>query len=244
MRNTRMRRWIVTGIVAAGLLGAVGAYAVNTITLTTSSVIYACQSNTNGSLRIVSATTGCKNGETPLQWNVQGVQGDTGPQGSTGPQGVKGDKGDTGATGPAGADSTVPGPTGATGPQGDPGPSGPKGDTGATGATGAAGAQGAKGQQEPGGATVWAKVAADGTLLAGSGASPQKVGTGIYWVNVSQNVHNCAAVVSTDQAQFADAAVNTIDGGTNRVAVVIWAGYDIFGGQSTRDDPFGMALFC
>jgi hypothetical protein len=91
---------------------------------------------------------------------------------------------------------------------------------------------------------VWAKVAADGTLLAGSGASSQKVGTGIYYVNVSQNVHNCAAVVSTDQAQYADAAVNTIDGGANRVVVTIWAGYDIFGGPSSQNEPFSMALFC
>ena len=91
---------------------------------------------------------------------------------------------------------------------------------------------------------MWAKVAADGTLLAGSGATISKVGTGLYYVNVSQNVHNCAAVVSTDQAQAADAAVNTIDGGANRVVVVIWAGYDIFGGASTKDEPFSMALFC
>lgn len=139
----RKRGFVVLVAVALGALLARGAaFAVSATLTSTPSVIYACQSNTNGSLRVVSATTGCKNGETAIQWNVQGPQGDTGPVGATGPKGDTGPAGNPGATGA----------TGSQGPQGDTGPagaSGPKGDTGAAGAPGATGATGPQGATGP-----------------------------------------------------------------------------------------------
>ena len=84
---------------------------------TVADVIEGCYSNTNGNIRIVDQAAQCRSTETSIEWNKQGIQGDTGPQG---PQGLKGDTGATGETGPQGL----------------------KGDTGATGETGPKGLQG------------------------------------------------------------------------------------------------------
>jgi hypothetical protein len=85
----------------------------------------------SGNLRVIDQAAGqtCNSKSTPLNWNQQGIKGDTGPQGpkgDTGMSGAQGAKGDTGATGPQGAK----GDTGNPGPQGPQGPQGPKGDTG------------------------------------------------------------------------------------------------------------------
>src|SRR5215213_5941078 len=83
-------------------------------------VIHTCinSNSTNndvkGAILINSAGTDCEGGRTPLDFNAQGLKGDTGAPG------VKGDKGDTGDTG-------------------GPGAKGDKGDTGLTGANGAKG---------------------------------------------------------------------------------------------------------
>jgi collagen triple helix repeat protein len=234
-----MRGWLLAGIVTAVLVGGGGAYAVSA--LTASDVIYACQSNTNGSLRVVSATTACKSGETAIQWNVQGVQGNTG---ATGPQGVKGD---AGATGPAGA-------TGATGQQGlkgDTGATGAAGVTGATGSqglqgdTGATGSSGATGPQGPaGGTALWAKVNSDATLVAGSHVSSVSkitaAGPGFYHVVFDQDVGNCAAIATVNNQ---DADVDTSPS-SNFVNVTTFAGYDIFGSAGDRDANFSLAVFC
>ena len=47
----------------------------------TGTVISACVQNANGSMRIVTNTTSCKNSETLLQWNQQGPAGPMGPAG-------------------------------------------------------------------------------------------------------------------------------------------------------------------
>ena len=102
-------------------LGGGAAYA-----STTADVIQGCYSNTNGNIRIVDQASQCRNTETSIEWNKQGIQGEVGPQG---PQGLKGDTGDQGPQG-------LKGDAGATG---ETGPRGPKGDTGAAGPAGPAG---------------------------------------------------------------------------------------------------------
>ncbi len=51
-------------------------------------VIQACVTVSNGSVRIVSDATSCKNGEQPIAWNQVGPQGPAGPQGVSGPVNV------------------------------------------------------------------------------------------------------------------------------------------------------------
>lgn len=74
--------------------------------------IHACVGPT-GSVRIVDASAACKTNETAVDWNVQGLKGDTGdpgpqgPKGDLGDPGVQGPKGDQGETGPAGTFSGV-----------------------------------------------------------------------------------------------------------------------------------------
>ena len=83
------------------------------------SLIHACVSNRNGTVRIVGASTACDaSRETALDWGIQGPKGD------------KGDTGDTGPTGPVG-------PMGPQGPQGEQGPMGPTGPQGPAGTGGA-----------------------------------------------------------------------------------------------------------
>jgi len=82
------------------------------------SLVHSCVAR-DGTLRIVSATTACKNGETALDWSIQGPQGPTGPTGPQGPIGPAGPQGATGQTGPQGP----------AGPQGVQGPQGPQGSS-------------------------------------------------------------------------------------------------------------------
>jgi len=98
-------------------------------------VIHACYAKSGGALRVVDASvTGCKSGETSLDWNMHGPAGQQGAAGAVGP---------IGPAGPAGS-------AGAAGPKGDAGAAGPKGDAGAAGPQGPAGPQGVKG--DPGSA--------------------------------------------------------------------------------------------
>ena len=78
----------------------------------TAGVIHGCYTKSTGTIRVIDdAVTKCKQGETALNWNVQGP---------IGPKGDKGDKGDQGIAGPAGP----AGPEGPTGPEGAQGPGG------------------------------------------------------------------------------------------------------------------------
>jgi hypothetical protein len=126
---------------------------------------------TSGQLRVRAAGTVCRSNETALNWNVQGLKGDTGPaglpgpkgspgpagaagpkgaQGNPGAQGAQGSPGQKGDTGPQGLPGAV-GATGAQGPKGDAGAAGSDGAPGAAGADGAPGAQGAQGDPGPSG---------------------------------------------------------------------------------------------
>jgi hypothetical protein len=83
--------------------------------------IHSCVNRSSGALQIVGADEACKDNETALDWNIQGIQGPTGPQGPQGIQGIQGPIGPQGLPGVPGA----AGATGAQGPQGVPGPAGP-----------------------------------------------------------------------------------------------------------------------
>ena len=76
--------------------------------------IHACVAKETKYFRASGANDTCKQGETALDWNIQGP---TGPQGAAGPAGPAGPQG---PAGPAGAQ----GPAGPQGPQGPQGPAG------------------------------------------------------------------------------------------------------------------------
>ena len=68
-----------------------------------------------------------------------------------------------------------------------------KGVTGATGATGVTGPTGATGPTGPAGISLFANVAADGTLINGSGAlSVNKTATPRYEVTFDRDISKCA----------------------------------------------------
>jgi hypothetical protein len=52
-----------------------------------------------GTVRIVKATEACKQNETALDWNGQGIAGPAGPQGPAGPPGAQGPQGPAGPSG-------------------------------------------------------------------------------------------------------------------------------------------------
>ena len=107
MNGSRLGLGIAVGVgavIAAGIVSA-------TIPDATG-VIHGCYTKSTGTIRVIDdAVTKCKQGETALNWNVQG------PIGPVGPTGPKGDRGDQGIPGPAGA-------AGPAGPDGAPGPGG------------------------------------------------------------------------------------------------------------------------
>jgi hypothetical protein len=175
-----------------------------------------------------------------------GKDGATGPIGPIGLDGAAGPKGDTGAAGADGSNGAK-GDTGAAGPKGEtgaastvPGPQGPKGDKGDTGAKGAD----AK--------VMWATVAADGTLVAGSGVvSVTKDGMGwtfgadgtyglSYGVEFSDLVHDGdlplgainVTLAGTGQQHFALAQANYPTWGGSTVGVQFRAA-DVAGAAGT-----------
>ncbi len=88
-----------------------------------------------------------------------------------------------GAVGPAG-------PAGAAGPTGPAGPVGPQGVAGPQGPAGEKGEQGAPGAPA---STRWAVVAADGSLIRGSGvAAASRTASGTYEVAFADSVASCA----------------------------------------------------
>jgi hypothetical protein len=140
------------------IFSGVGVYAATTQSSNTS-VIYACQTNGTGFLRVIDADTACTKKEKRVSWNVVGPKGDKGDKGDAGPTGPKGPEGiagKNGAQGPAGAagkdgapgpqgTAGTQGPAGIEGPQGTIGPQGPKGDKGDKGDPGPTGLQGTSG---------------------------------------------------------------------------------------------------
>jgi hypothetical protein len=52
--------------------------------------IHSCVNDSSGGIKIVGASDTCKTGETALDWNQQGPQGEVGPRGPQGEQGPRG----------------------------------------------------------------------------------------------------------------------------------------------------------
>ncbi len=153
---------VAAGLTATLLAGGVAVAAGETPALAGSSKIYACYSDTTGTLARLDypKVKKCPSGETLISWNAsgpQGAQGAKGSQGAIGARGAEGAQGARGAAGPQGAQGWA-GPQGARGAQGaagtngSQGSAGPQGPTGAQGASGTKGAQGSPGTQGPQGA--------------------------------------------------------------------------------------------
>src|SRR2546426_104166 len=64
--------------------------------------IHGCYSNSNGNLRIVESSAGCRSNENAISWNQQGPSGSPGEPGALGPTGPTGPRGERGASGPTG----------------------------------------------------------------------------------------------------------------------------------------------
>lgn len=99
------RGGLLAALGATAALTLIGAAAVHLVSAHggDTSKIHACvrtasggdDGGEGGQIRVVDANATCRRGETALDWNIQGMKGDTGPAGP---------KGDSGPTGPAGRD--------------------------------------------------------------------------------------------------------------------------------------------
>lgn len=155
-------------LLVGALLGALLAVAAPAVASHVTGQIDACV-HRNGSLRVVADNSSeCKNSESALSWNIQGVQGEKGDQGEPGPAGAQGPAGPQGDTGPQG-------PQGPQGEQGPEGPQGPSGDTGPQGDQGPAGPQGPEGPQGPAGDGL-----ALTTVVSGLSSSPTNAVTSLH----------------------------------------------------------------
>src|SRR3954447_2413919 len=100
-----MKKFAALGAAAAALV--VATFAFGSIP-GSDGVIHGCYKS-NGELRVIDPSaskkdqSSCKNDETALDWNRQGVKGDTGAPGTPGTPGAPGEKGETGAPGAPGA---------------------------------------------------------------------------------------------------------------------------------------------
>jgi hypothetical protein len=121
--HSRLVRTLAALVVLA-CIGAGAAYA--TGGFGSGGVLVACAKTNDGSLRLVTSSSDCRQQETAVQWNQQGPQGAQGPQGPAGPQGATGDAGPQGPAGPAG-------PAGADGKDGVNGTDGVNGKDGKDG---------------------------------------------------------------------------------------------------------------
>jgi lamin tail-like protein/collagen triple helix repeat protein len=128
-------------------------------------VIHGCYAKSGGALRVIDGSvTGCKSGETSLDWNMRGPAGPQGAAGAVGPIGPAGPAGASGPAGPAG-------PAGSKGEAGATGPAGPKGDTGAAGPQGTQGTQGTQGPKGDSGAALTSIDGLAGLACTNSGVS-------------------------------------------------------------------------
>lgn len=136
---------MIVVLLAAG--SAAGAYSGKT----RSGDILTCFARSTGALRVVDHLP-CRNGETALRWNAQGMAGADGKAGRDGADGRTGADGQRGADGPRGADGAQgPAGTSGTSTSAQPGAAGSDGKDGAAGAPGEQGPAGAPGEQGPAG---------------------------------------------------------------------------------------------
>jgi hypothetical protein len=128
------------------------------------------------------------------------------------------------------ARSTLRGQRGAQGPAGAPGAQGPTGATGAPGATGPQGPPGAPGRSAN---TLFAALAADGTVLKSRGVtSAERSGAGTYRVLFDTDITACVYVATAGEDSSAlsdDYHIFTSRTSTSTVNVLV---------SDANDDPF------
>jgi hypothetical protein len=191
-------------------------------------VIHTCFNRTTGALRVVSAASRCRKGESSLSFNQAGPQGARGNAGALGPAGASGaagSAGPAGPAGPAGADGAAgtngaagqaggtgsAGPGGSTGPSGVTGATGPTGPIGVTGPTGPLGATGATGPPGPSGVTGATGPTGIGVTgptgpLGVTGATGPTGPIGVTGSTGPPGAAGASGVVETDQASGAATA--------------------------------------
>jgi hypothetical protein len=98
-----MKRSIVVSTIVVTLLLLTGRLPQSSAQVSATVTFYACETTSTGAIRMVTATTSCKTGETKISWNQVGPQGPKGATGATGAKGATGATGAIGATGAAGA---------------------------------------------------------------------------------------------------------------------------------------------
>jgi hypothetical protein len=108
-----MSRKILT--VFAVMSVVIGAFAIGPVLASHDvNTVHGCVNDQSGTLRVVADPSDCRQAESALDWNVQGVAGQDGADGQDGAQGPAGQDG---AQGPAGQDG-ADGQDGAQGPAG------------------------------------------------------------------------------------------------------------------------------
>ena len=165
------------------------------------------------------------NGKIPASVLPPAEPGPPGPPGPSGPPGPPGSPGERGAEGPQG-------PIGPVGPEGPAGPAGPAGVAGARGEPG-----------EP--ATVlWASVAADGSIVRGTGtADARQVATGSYEVTFGTPISECATIAALAAPDGATSTVTGQIGAAPRSETVIRVETETSAGTNA-DKAFHVAVFC
>jgi hypothetical protein len=231
-------------------------------------VYNACMLKGLGTIRLIDKSlpasnlmSRCTDRETEISWNQAGQPGPPGPQGVKGEPGAPGINGTNGTNGADGKDgvsaTTASEPAGANCAEGGVqltavngisylcnGERGPEGKQGPTGLQGLAGPTAPAGPAGSGGPTAWATVAADGALVAGSpGVQVSWLFNGIYRVGVPFDPHQCATLVTTDDAsQFVAVADKQFAGNFYRVNT--FRDWSIFGIGGSANVGFSTAVFC
>ena len=133
------------------------------------------------------------------------------------------------------------GPPGPAGPNGPAGPTGPQGPRGPEGPAGPAGAQGAAGRDA---VALWASVAADGSLVRGTGtARATRTATGAYEVVFGTAIAECAAVAALAAPDGTTSTATGQVGATAQADSVIRVETETSTG-SNADKAFHLAVFC
>jgi hypothetical protein len=87
-----MKRSIVVSTIVVTLLLLTGRLPQSSAQVSATVTFYACETTSTGAIRMVTATTSCKTGETKISWNQVGPQGPKGATGATGATGAIGAK--------------------------------------------------------------------------------------------------------------------------------------------------------
>jgi hypothetical protein len=143
---------------------------------------------------------------------------------------------------PAGLEGR-PGPVGPVGPQGE---RGPRGEQGPRGERGPEGPPGPKGDPGAPATSLWAAVASDGALAAGSGvAASARAGTGIYDVVFARDVRGCAYAATLATAEPLASAPKGQIGVAGKEEDAAGVRVETHTSSGTNADrPFHLAVLC